>query len=261
MDFISFGSGSSGNCYYLREEDFGIVIDVGISLRTLKRAFHDHGLPMSQLRAILITHDHTDHVKAVGMLSGEFHLPVYAEPVVHKSISANHFVRSKIEPALRKPFSAGQEMQLGPFHIEAFPVPHDSAANSGFFIETPNTNFCLMTDMGSITDRMKTYIARAENLVIETNYDETMLEAGHYPPFLKARIRSDRGHSSNAQTAQALSENLTPKTKHLFLCHLSAENNHPELARKKVEAALSTLPHPPRLHVLRRSVPSDVFNL
>lgn len=261
MKFISFGSGSSGNCYYLCEGDFGIIVDAGVGIRATKKGFRDYGLSLHSVQAILVTHDHTDHVKAVGVLSSELQKPVYAAPLVHKSMDGNYHLHKKVETPLRQEFAPGEEKQIGPFHIQSFAVPHDSASNSGYLISTSSTNICIMTDMGTITDEMKSYIAKAENLVIEANYDEAMLEVGPYPARLKARIRSNVGHSSNAQTALALSENLTPCTKRVWLCHLSAENNHPELARKTIEAALRMVECPPELIVLRRRIPSGIFDL
>ena len=261
MRFISFGSGSSGNCYYLCEEDFGIIIDAGIGIRSIKKGFRDYGLALNSVKAIIVTHDHTDHVRAVGALSTEFNIPVYATRLVHKSIDTNYHIHKKIDSSRQKTFEAGDSLQLGPFCIKAFTVPHDSASNSGYFIETAKSNFCLMTDMGSITEEMKGYISKAENLVIESNYDEAMLECGPYPARLKARIRSGNGHSSNVETAKALRENLTSKTKRIWLCHLSAENNHPELARKTMESVLFDLESIPQLIVLKRRIPSEVFEL
>lgn len=261
MKFISFGSGSSGNCYYLCEDDCGIIIDAGIGIRGIKKGFRDYGLSLHTVQAIFITHDHTDHVKATAALSSEIQKPVYAAPVVHKSMDSNYHLHKKVESQLRINFTAGEETQIGHFHVKAFSVPHDSASNSGYFISAEHTNLCLMTDMGSITSEMKSYISQAENLVIEANYDDAMLEVGPYPARLKARIRSNTGHSSNAQTALALSENLTNATKRIWLCHLSAENNHPELARKTVENALANFSPTPELIVLRRRIPSGIFDL
>jgi len=262
MKFISFGSGSCGNCYYLLEEDFGLVIDMGIGIRMFKKYMREYGLSLSQIQAILITHDHTDHVKGVGSLSGETKAPVYATVPVHRSIGKNPFVHKKICEEQRKTFVAGDRMQIGPFDIMAFSVPHDSSENCGFDIRTDISNLCLMTDMGRITEEMAGFISKAKNLVIEANYDEAMLENGPYPAHLKRRIAGGRGHCSNLETANALAKHLSPVTERIWLCHLSEENNHPELARKTVENALQEgTGRIPRLHVLKRHVPSEIFEL
>ena len=156
MKFISFGSGSSGNCYYLLEDGFGLVIDQGIGIRSFKRYFRDYGLSQGEISAILVTHDHTDHVKAVGAISQEYHLPVYAAGKVHEGMENNYLMSKKIAENNKRVLMPGEKIVLGPFTITAFEVPHDASANNGYFITTNSTNFCLMTDCGKITVSMKT---------------------------------------------------------------------------------------------------------
>ncbi len=265
LKFISFGSGSSGNCYFLFTETDGILIDTGIGVRTLKKYFQDYGLKMAQVRHIIITHDHADHVKSVGSFSCEYHLPVYATREVHRGIDHNYCVRRKIQPINAKIIEKGSTMQLGDFTVTSFDVPHDSNDNVGYCIECEGTVFCLMTDAGHVTDEMKQYIQRANYLVIEANHDEEMLFNGPYPQYLKDRVFSENGHLSNKACAQALVENVTPNIKHVWLCHLSEENNHPELARKTVEMILRDAGIIPGkdflLDVLRRKTPSDIYDL
>ena len=158
LKFISFGSGSSGNCYFLFTETDGILIDTGIGVRTLKKYFQDYGLKMAQVRHIIITHDHADHVKSVGSFSCEYHLPVYATREVHRGIDHNYCVRRKIQPINAKIIEKGSTMQLGDFTVTSFDVPHDSNDNVGYCIECEGTVFCLMTDAGHVTDEMKQYI-------------------------------------------------------------------------------------------------------
>lgn len=261
MKFISFGSGSCGNCYYLLEDGFGLIIDMGIGIRSLKKYMREYGFSASQLQAALVTHDHTDHVKGIGSLANDARIPVYATIPVHRSIGRNPFVHKKIAEEQRKAFTAGDRLQIGPFEIATFSVPHDASDNCGFDVRTATSNLCLMTDVGRITEEMSTFISKAENLVIEANYDEAMLENGPYPAHLKRRIASGKGHCSNKETANALAKYLTPCAKRVWLCHLSEENNHPELARKTVESALQELESIPQLHVLKRRVPSEIFEL
>lgn len=261
MKFISFGSGSSGNCYYLLEDGFGLVIDQGIGIRNFKRHFRDYGFSQGEIKAILVTHDHTDHVKAVGAISQEYHIPVYAAEKVQEGMQHNYLMTKKIAEEYKRVLQPGESIDLGPFHITAFDIPHDSSANNGYFITTASTNFCLMTDCGKITEEMQAFIAQAENLVIEANYDEAMLMTGPYPLYLKQRIQSGRGHSSNSETATALMAALSPAIKHIWLCHLSEENNHPELCRKTVRDALEKVECSAELCVLKRRIPTGVFEL
>lgn len=261
MKFISFGSGSSGNCYYLLEDGIGLIIDAGIGIRSFKKYFREYGFTYPTLKAILVTHDHTDHVKAVGALSGEYSLEVFATEEVHKGILNNYYAHKKVRPELCRTYLPGDDWSIGPFHITTFTVPHDASHNCGYFIETATTNFCFITDAGSFTPEMISFIRRARNLVIEANYDAAMLDEGPYPLHLKKRIKAPTGHACNAETARILEENLAATTENIWLCHLSEENNHPELARKTIAQALERSECKSQLHVLRRRIPSGPFEL
>ena len=261
MKFISFGSGSSGNCYYLLEDGIGLIIDAGIGIRSFKKYFREYGFTYPTLKAILVTHDHTDHVKAVGALSGEYNLEVFATEEVHKGILNNYYTHKKVRPELCRTYLPGDDWSIGPYHITTFTVPHDASHNCGYFIETATTNFCFITDAGSFTPEMISFIRRARNLVIEANYDAAMLDEGPYPLHLKKRIKAPTGHACNAETARILEENLAATTENIWLCHLSEENNHPELARKTIAQALERSDCKSQLHVLRRRIPSGPFEL
>ena len=265
LKFISFGSGSSGNCYYLFTERDGLIIDSGIGIRALKKGFHDHGLQITDVKHVLVTHDHADHVKSVGVVSNDFNLPVYTTHAVHVGIDQNYCVARKISPENAQVFEKGTTFTLGDFTVTSFDVPHDSSDCMGYCIEACGVTFCLITDAGQITDEIKPFISRANYLVIEANHDEEMLQSGPYPQYLKDRVHSQKGHLSNKECAIALAENATPELKHVWLCHLSEENNHPELARKTVEMVLQSYGIVPGkdflLDVLKRKVPSEVFEL
>ena len=265
LKFICFGSGSSGNCYYLNAEGYGIIIDMGIGLRIMKKHFRDFGLNMAQINSILVTHDHTDHVKSVGALSNEFHIPVYSSKEVHDGMGRNCFMSKKVRQEEKHIVAHNEPFQLGPFKVTAFPVPHDSSGNNGYFIEYGEVTFCLVTDAGHITPEIINYIGKAKYLVLEANYDATMLEQGPYPQYLKRRITGPAGHLCNTETAEALAEHLSEHAKCVWLCHLSEENNHPELARKTIESALLShgyvLGNKLKIEVLKRKVPSILYEL
>ena len=176
LRFISFGSGSSGNCYYLFTETDSLLIDVGVGIRTLKKHFHNYGLRFEDVHNILITHDHADHVKSVGSLSNDYHLPVYTTRKVHSGIENNYCVRKKINGANVHVVEKGVPFVLGEFRITPFGVPHDSTDNVGYQVECGGVTFCLITDVGHITDEMKAFIGRANYLVLEANHDEEMLQ-------------------------------------------------------------------------------------
>ncbi len=265
LKFISFGSGSSGNCYFIYTETDGLLIDIGVGIRSLKKDFRDYGLSLSQVHRILITHDHADHIKSVGSISYDYHLPVYATQVVHKGIDRNYCVQRKVNADLRHYLIVGERVQLGEFLVTPFAVPHDSSDNVGYFIEAEDTNICIITDAGCVTEEMASYIGRAHYLVIEANHDVEMLKQGPYPLHLKNRIQSKTGHLSNADCGKAIAEHMTEGLHHVWLCHLSEENNHPELARKTIETMLRSygiiVGKDIELEVLKRTMPTGVFEL
>ena len=265
LNFISLGSGSCGNCYLLYTENTGLLIDFGISMRALKKMLRDYNIPLSRIQHILITHDHADHVKSVGKVSQELSLNVYTTQRVHEGINKNYCVRQKIAPTFVRCIEPNVPFTLGEFHIMPFNVPHDSADNIGYFIESQGVKFCLMTDVGHVTDEMRQMISEANYLVIEANYDTEMLRDGTYPEHLKVRITGAGGHLSNTECGEALAANATEKLRHVWLCHLSEENNHPELARKTVEQILRSYGIVAgvdfKLDVLKRKMPTGVFEL
>jgi phosphoribosyl 1,2-cyclic phosphodiesterase len=265
LKFISFGSGSSGNCYFLYTENDGLLIDVGVGIRTLKKHFRDYGLSLTQVRRVLVTHDHADHIKSVGSISHDLHLPVYATAIVHNGIDRNYCVTRKVNPADRHLVEPGKTVQLGDFLVTPFTVPHDSSDNVGYFLEAGNTTFCIITDAGMVTSEMAGYINRAHYLVIEANHDVEMLEQGSYPQHLKKRILSGTGHLSNTNCGEAIVQNMSESLRHVWLCHLSEENNHPELARKTVESVLRSYGiiagKDFELEVLKRTVPTGIYEL
>ena len=214
---------------------------------------------------MLITHDHADHIKSVGSFSHEYKVPVYATHKVHNGIDHNYCITRKVAAERKMEIVPGQRLQLGDFSVLPFLVPHDASENVGYEIEAEGVIFVIITDVGSVTEEMKQHIANANYLVFEANHDVEMLQSGPYPQFLKSRILSPNGHLSNTDCGKILAENMTEKLKHVWLCHLSEENNHPELARKTVEATLRSYGIIPgkdiQLEVLKRKVPSEVYEL
>ena len=287
LRFISFGSGSSGNCYGLFTDSDALLIDAGIGVRTLKKYAKNYGLPLSRIHHLLITHDHADHIKCVGSLSYEQSLPVYATEAVHSGIDRNYCVTHKVDSSMRRYIEPGKPFVLNSpnanivgnasercksqlpdsssFRVTPFTVPHDSSDNVGYQIEALGVTFCIITDAGRVTEEMGTYIARANYLVLEANHDVEMLRNGPYPQHLKTRIQSGTGHLNNAACAEAIAKHITEGLRHVWLCHLSQENNHPELARKTVETILRgygiIAGKDIKLDVLKRSMPTGPYDL
>ncbi len=274
--FQSFASGSSGNCYYLGTSREGILIDAGIGIRTIKKNLKELGLTFDSIRAVLVTHDHADHIKAVPPLGNKYFIPIYTTAAVFGGINENRCIKEKLSSANVHYIEKEVPFSINGFRIVAFPVPHDATDSVGYRIETPAGTFCFLTDMGCITSLSAGYIAQATHLVIEANYDEEMLAMGPYPAYLKERIASHTGHMSNRCTARHLADLIGPRIyapdradgvrlEHIWLCHLSQENNHPDLALKTFEAIFHengvTLGRDVHLTVLKRTAPSEPYEI
>ncbi len=260
--FISLASGSSGNCYYIGTKDYGILIDAGIAVRTIKKGLKDVGIGMETIRAVFITHDHADHIKAVGSLGEKLNIPIYATAHIHDGINKSYCMTEKLHSSAHY-IVKNQPIQLEDFQIEAFEVPHDGTDNVGYCIEIDHKVFAFLTDLGEITPIAAQNICKANYLIIEANYDEEMLKMGPYPQYLKERIASHTGHMSNTATAEFLANNINEHLKFIWLCHLSKDNNHPELAYKTVEWKLKEkgiiIGRDVQLCALKRTIPSELY--
>ena len=260
VNFYCLASGSSGNCYYLGTDDYGILIDAGIGIRTIKKRLREHDVDMSKLRAVFVTHDHADHIKSVGVLGNKCFLPIYATPEVHKGINKSYCVTEKLSPANIHYIYKEQPQYIEEIMVIAFHVPHDGMDNVGYSIQIGDKNFCFITDAGHITPTIRQYAKKANYLILEANYDFYMLRNGHYPAVLKQRIASENGHLCNDDTATFLSEIYNPNLRYVWLCHLSKDNNRPELAYNTVESKLKEngiiVGKDLQLYALRRSLPS-----
>lgn len=235
LQFMSLASGSSGNCYYVGAPDGGILIDAGVAFRTIVKLLGEAGIDSRQLLGVLVTHDHADHIKGLGTLCKKLSLPVYVTEKVRQSI-INHKVY-KTQGNFRM-VQKNEPVQIGPLAVEAFEVPHDGTDNVGYFIRRDEVSLCVITDVGHVTDVLTRYAMQANYLVLEANHDLDMLRNGSYPAYLKARILGDHGHLSNLDAACLVANIATPRLKHVWLCHLSRDNNEPELAVQTVLNAL-----------------------
>jgi phosphoribosyl 1,2-cyclic phosphodiesterase len=262
--FISLASGSSGNCYYLGTRDYGILIDAGIAASQIKKTLKEKGIGMEKIMAILITHDHADHIKSVGYLGETLSIPVYATEAVHNGILKSRFVEEMLIQSKRI-IEKEKTFSIRDFKITAFEVPHDSSENVGYCVEYDVQTFVIVTDVGHITETIRNHVKKADNLVLEANYDDEMLRTGAYPDFLKERVSGSNGHLSNHDAADFLAEVYTPKLKNIWLCHLSRDNNHPELAYKTVDIRLFRegirVGKDVSLTTLKRMSPSELYEL
>lgn len=238
--FRCFASGSSGNCYYLGTLEKGILIDAGISARTIHRDLREMGLDFPQIYGVLVTHDHADHIRAVGTLGEKVHVPIYGTELIHQGIDRNYGVSVKLRTA-RKYFEIGKPFELCGMTINTFPISHDSTQCVGYTIDVAGTRFMIATDCGEPSEALVEALATSNHIVIEANHDEQMLLNGPYPTYLKERILSPRGHQSNVVCGELLAQTYSTKMKHIWLCHLSEENNDPVLAHRVVREYLESV--------------------
>lgn len=237
--YFSMGSGSSGNSGYIGNSSGGIIIDAGVKAEEIESMLKANGIAMKHVKGILLTHDHADHVKyAYTLLRNNKHLKVYCTNRVLNGILRRHNISKRIAD-YHVPIFKEIPFKIAGFEVTAFEVHHDGTDNMGFSLRFDNHTFVLATDMGGVSKRADHYIRRANYLVMESNYDLSMLINGSYPQYLKARIQTINGHMDNSVTARYLSEIITPHLSHIFLCHLSKDNNTPEIALRTVEKALA----------------------
>ncbi|MDO5663697.1 MAG: MBL fold metallo-hydrolase [Bacteroidia bacterium] len=261
FSFFSLSSGSCGNCYYLGNSHYGMLIDAGLGPRVIKKRLGEHGIDFSTIYALLITHDHYDHIKSAAYLAEKLNIPVYTTEKVHRGIRNCPLIKNTINGINKRIIEKGKSFQIEDFRITAFDVPHDSNDNAGYFFEFGNHKMMLATDIGITTDEISEYVKKANHIVIESNYDEQMLRNGRYPTHLKRRITNGTGHISNSQTARFLAENCSEKTKNIWLCHLSGDNNNPELAYQTVKNELINSGIEVNIDVFRRNVLSAKVEL
>ncbi len=237
--FISLASGSSGNCYYLSTETTAVLIDAGIGIRSIKKRFREQGLVFAKVKALLVTHDHADHIKSVSALGEDLRIPVYATRETYVGINKNYCTKRKLDERFVTYIEKGKPFTVGDVTVTPFEVPHDGTDDVGYFIELDGKCFCVATDIGHITETASSYMRKAGYLVIESNYDAAMLAAGRYPQRLKDRIAGPRGHLCNVEAATFIAEQTEAGLlRYVWLCHLSQDNNNPELALKTVAAKL-----------------------
>lgn len=261
LNFCSLSSGSSGNCYYLGNEFHGILIDAGISATSIRKFLKTMGISIQSIMGVLITHNHTDHIKGLEVLTRRNRIPAFTTFDVWKSILTPH---KKISGDCIREIPLQQKFHLAGFDIEAFPVSHDAPATVGFHICSGDKKVTIATDLGYICQTSAPYIKSANLLVIESNYDEQMLINGRYPHYLKLRIQSDHGHLGNLQTAVFLADMINDDISHICLAHLSKNNNTPEKALKTLQQTFlgrGVILNDQKISILSRNKPTEMIML
>lgn len=232
MQIHIIASGSTGNAALMLFGNRKILIDAGISARRIEQGLAAVGTHPADLDAILITHEHSDHVKGIQVLTKRHRVPVYTRPATWEAIPGG----DKIPGDCRR--DLGEYLDMGPVKIVPFATSHDAVDPVGFCLYYRNTKWVLATDLGEVTPGISEALAYADLAILESNHDPEMLQTGPYPAFLKQRIRSRQGHLSNQQAGQILAQIPRQNVMQVFLAHLSQQNNHPHLAERTVSEVL-----------------------
>lgn len=221
----SLNTGSNGNCFYVGNADEAILVDVGLTCKETEIRMQRLGLSMDKVKAIFITHEHSDHIKGLPVIAKKYQLPVYITPATLykcKQLLQQHLVAS---------FYAYQPIMVGNLQITAFPKKHDAAEPHSFIVHCNGVTVGIFTDIGSHCEHVINNFKHCNAAFLEANYDDQMLENGRYPYFLKNRIRGGNGHLSNQQALDLFLLHKPPYMSHLFLSHLSKDNNCPDLVK------------------------------
>lgn len=235
MWFCSLFSGSSGNCIYVGTERSNILIDAGLSGKSIVNSLKEIGISPNSIDALLITHEHSDHIRGAGIISRMFNIPIYANN------NTWGFMRESIGPVKEENIRVienGGVFSVGDIEVRSFKTPHDAVDSVGYSFFNKNIKVSIATDIGHVSDVVYDNIKDSNLLLLESNHDVEMLKFGPYPYILKRRILSDIGHLSNNDAGKAIVKLLNEKCMTVVLGHLSQQNNYPELAYKTVQCIL-----------------------
>jgi phosphoribosyl 1,2-cyclic phosphodiesterase len=253
MQAISLQSGSNGNCFYVETSGVRLLFDAGICGSQAEGRLKAAGKDIRDVDALIISHDHADHVKHAGVLQRKFGIPLYITPRTLAMAESRHRLGKLREVHC---FSAGATLRVGSVSIHSIPTPHDGADGSVFIVDSGKRRLGILTDIGHIFPELITAVSSLDGIFLESNYDPEMLEHGQYPAFLKRRIRGEGGHLSNAESAELLC--WGGRLQWACLAHLSQDNNDPSLALKTHRKVLGNkLP----LHIAGRYKPTGIFRL
>ena len=231
LNFCSLYSGSSGNCLFVESENTRLLIDAGVSLKKIEAGLENINVPSSSIDAILVTHEHSDHVKSLGSLSNKFNLPVYANSETYDAMPIQ---TDKIATKNINNFKVNEHFSIKDIDIGSFSIPHDAANPCGFTISCGNDKISIATDIGHMTKDILKHLEGSKFILLESNYEPEVLKASKYPFLLKKRIFGPDGHLSNEDAGKTINYLLHDNLKTAMLGHLSKENNFPELAYQTV---------------------------
>ncbi len=261
LKFCSLYSGSSGNCLFVSTNNTKVLIDCGTSCKKICEGLASIDSSIEDIDAILVTHEHSDHVQGLGMVSKKFNIPVYANLETWNAMEKQ---KEKISEKNIKLFENDKDFLLNDLTIHPFTTPHDAANPCGFSIHNGKKRLSIATDLGYMDNRIFEQLQNSSFVLLESNYEPELLDASKYPYHLKQRIKGPNGHLSNETAGKTISELMKKDLKEVILGHLSKENNFPELAYKTVAEQLmnnnsdiNTI----KLSVASRNTPGKIVNL
>ncbi len=231
----SLSSGSSGNCVFVGNDDSGVLVDCGVSGKEILNNLKNIGVCTSAIKAVMVTHEHSDHIRSVGIISRKLGIPIYANINTWNSMAS---LIGEVKQENIRYFAVGEELEIEGIGIRTFSIPHDAADPVGYCFYEGNRKISIATDLGYFSDTVRENISGSDMVMLEANHDVEMLKAGRYPYFLKRRILGNEGHLSNEAAGNAVYELLQTGVREVLLGHLSKENNFPELAYETVKSIL-----------------------
>jgi phosphoribosyl 1,2-cyclic phosphodiesterase len=255
VKFCVLASGSSGNAALVATENTRILVDAGLSMRELGKRLAAIGEDLKRIDAILITHEHSDHVSGLPVLARGKHLRA---SIYMTRLTAPTIEWGESRPRL-EPFQAGASFQIGDIEVQSFSIPHDAVDPVGFTFEAEGVRIGIATDLGYIPESIKFHLRRTDLLLLEANHDLDMLKVGPYPWSVKQRVMSRVGHLSNLVMSDFLMQDLGSTTATLVLGHLSEQNNHPEIVRLVASQALESRGLGTNLAIAQQHRASEVF--
>ena len=258
--FCNLYSGSSGNCSFVGTDNINILIDCGESQKKILTALESIGTNINQINAIVVTHEHSDHVKTLGAISKKYNIPVYANEKTFNNMPEQ---TELIKEENRKIFNTDDHFEIGDLQIHPFHIPHDAAEPCGYNIYNENNKISIATDIGHMDNSILKKLEESKFLLLESNYEPEILKYAKYPYYLKRRIAGPNGHLSNQEASDTIVKLLSTGVNNIMLGHLSKETNFPELAYKTVmdEIINNKINNNLTLNVASRIKPSDIINI
>ena len=251
LSIASLNSGSNGNCYYIGNQDEAVLVDGGISCRETERRMKRLGLSMKKVKAIFVSHEHSDHISGITQLSKRYSIPVYITPGTLQQ------GRLTLKEDRIFPFRAYQPISIGKLNVLAFPKLHDANDPHSFIVNHDDVNVGIFTDIGLACEHVIKHFALCHAAFLEANYDEELLENGKYPLFLKNRIRDGQGHLSNKQAMQLFINHRPAFMSHLLLSHLSKNNNSPKI----VQSLFDKIAGPTKIIIASRYKETPLYHI